>query len=652
MSDRKTDYGTVILHWLFAAGLGVAFVTGLRIATEAPDRQWLNFLDAVLPRENVWVPHMQAAIVLVALATAYAIYLFRSGLTARVRLDQVRLRGLIGKGQARLRALNAVLTWALFATVAALLVSGGLLYFGLFAGYGVAMVHWYATWALPALVTLHVLAHAGLGGVAQLVRIFRPSQLAPPPPALDAVELLTLLAEQSARLQPEAERHETHAPEARLQPEAERVETHAPEARLQPEHPAERQQPKDHPNDRPNDHPNDHPNDSWPEHPLRRRARRSTLQANPLVVALAIAITGVSLMVASDRLGVDRLIVHRIASSDAPLLDGDTSDRVWRNIRPFTLVTHHGDNFDGKGEARVDIRAVHDGTWAYFLFTWDDPTRSLKHLPLIKEADGWRLLRNGFENGDERDFNEDKFSVLFTRADVILAGDRTFHAGPQPLADKPATMTGRGLHYTIGDIGAVDVWLWKATSGGPAGWMDDGHFGPPLAPTPQQESHLAPYRGGYAPDPGNANYVDNFVARAAVDRTIVPRRLPRDPAAMKEAMGELHLDPDQGESAGSRWYMTEVESLPFTAELDAAMPVGSVIPGVILSGEFSGDRGDIRCAARWASGRWALEVARRLDTASPNDVAIESGVFMRVAAFDHSQIRHTRHVRPIRLEVE
>jgi hypothetical protein len=45
-------------------------------------------------------------------------------------------------------------------------------------------------------------------------------------------------------------------------------------------------------------------------------------------------------------------------------------------------------------------------------------------------------------------------------------------------------------------------------------------------------------------------------------------------------------------------------------------------------------------------------VARRLDTGSAVDVPIESGVFMRVAAFDHSQIRHTRHVRPIRLEVE
>ena len=605
----------MILHWLFAAGIGVAFVTGLRIATEAPGRRWLNFLDAVLPRESVWVPHMQAALVLVALTLTYAIYLFRSGLTARVRLDQIRLRGLLARGQVRLRAFNTVLTWTLFATIATLLGSGGLLYFGLFAGDDVATLHWYATWVLPVLVALHVVTHAKLGGLAQLLRIFRPAQLSPPSPRLDPVELLALLAEQSARLQPEAGRQETHAPEARLQPE----------------HPAEQ---------------------SWPTHPLRRPPRRATLQANPLVVALAVAITGVSFIVASDRLAVDRLKIHRIASSDAPLLDGDTSDRVWRNIRPFTLATHHGGNFDGRGETRIDIRAVHDGTWAYFLFTWEDPTRSLKHLPLIKEADGWHLLHNGFENGDERDFNEDKFSVLFTRSDVTIAGDRTFHASPQPIADKPATMTGRGLHYTADGSGAVDVWLWKATSGGPAGWMDDGHFGPPIPPTPQQESRLAPYRGGYAPDPGAANYSDNFVASAAADATIVPRRLPRDPVLMKEAMHDIHLDPDHSESSGARWYMNEAESLPFSSELDARMPVGTVIPGVILADEFSGDRADVRCAARWASGRWSLEVVRRLDTGSAYDVAIESGVFMRVAAFDHSQIRHTRHVRPVRLEVE
>jgi len=619
MRERRTDYGTVALHWLFVGALGVAFATGLRIATETPGRQWLNVIDAILPRANVWVPHMQAALVLVALALTYVVYLVRSGLVARVRLDRIRLRGLLGKGQVRLRALSVVLTWGLFVAIVALLASGGMLYFGLFAGYVAATVHWCATWAIPALVTMHVLVHARFGGVAQLLRIFRPARLSPPPPPLDAAELLVLLAEQSARLQPEAVREETPAAEARLQPE----------------HPAERD------------------GDAWPSHPVRRASRRrATLQANPLVVALAVALTGVSIIVAGDRLVEDRLRVHRIASADAPLLDGDTSDRVWRDIAPLTVTTLHGDNFDGKGEARIDIRAVHDGTWAYFLFTWDDPTRSLKHLPLIKQADGWHLLHDGVENGDEHDFNEDKFSALFTRVDVTIPGDRTFHASPQPLSDKPATMTGRGLHYAPAGIGAVDVWQWKATSGGPAGWMDDGHFGPPLAATPQQQAHLAPYKGGYTPDPGLANHSDNFVPGAAADRTVVPRRLPRDPAVMKEAMGDLHLDPDHGESIGSRWFMTEAESLPFSAELDARLPVGTVIPGVIMSGEFSGDRADIRCAARWASGRWSLEVARRIDTGSPYDVAIENGAFMRVAAFDHSQIRHTRHLRPVRLEVE
>ena len=45
-------------------------------------------------------------------------------------------------------------------------------------------------------------------------------------------------------------------------------------------------------------------------------------------------------------------------------------------------------------------------------------------------------------------FNEDKFSVLLTTSNVDLAGDRTFHASPHPVADAPATMTGRGLHFT------------------------------------------------------------------------------------------------------------------------------------------------------------------------------------------------------------
>ena len=84
MKRRKTDYGTIILHWLLVAGFGVAFVSGMRIATEVPERTWINFFDAVLP-QNVWVMHMQAAVVLVAVSLTYTIYVLRSGLGRRIR---------------------------------------------------------------------------------------------------------------------------------------------------------------------------------------------------------------------------------------------------------------------------------------------------------------------------------------------------------------------------------------------------------------------------------------------------------------------------------------------------------------------------------------------------------------------------------------
>ncbi len=632
MRRRKTDYGTIILHWVLVAAFGVALFSGLRIATEMPDRGWINLLDAVLPRSGVWVSHMQAAIVLVAVSLAYAIYLIRSGLSRRVALDRSRLRGLLGRRQARLGTISVILSWGFFAAMLALMASGGALYFGIYAGYTAVMVHWYATWLLLGFTALHVLTHYRLGGSSQLLRIFRPQGLPAPPAKLDAVELLTLLIEQSERLAPDTDSGSEAAFQPSLQPA--QPPGPVPPGRAESRHPAA---------------------GSYARRAGQRRTahpRNPTLQSNPFVVAAAMAITCASVVVASDWLDVDMLKIHRIAAADAPVLDGDTSDRVWRNIEPFSVMTNAGGNFDGKGETRVDIRAAHDGTWAYFLFTWQDPTRSLKQLPLIKQSDGWHLLHKGFEAGDEHEFNEDKFSVLLTTSNATLAGDRTFHPGTHPIADGPATMTGRGLHFTT-DGGYADVWEWKATSGGPTGWMDDAHFGPPLDPTPTQLANLTPYRGGFAPDPGRANYTDNFVADAnSASGLVRPLRLPTDLAATATAMGEIALDPDLGESEGARWFMTTAESAPYSVDRDRGIPAGTVIPGVIIDGDFSGDRADIRCAARWASGHWSLEVARRLDTHSRYDVPLQTGVFMRVAAFDHSQIRHTRHVRPIRLEVE
>jgi cytochrome b subunit of formate dehydrogenase len=631
---RRTDYGTIILHWLLAGATIVAFITGLRIATEAPDHEWLNKIDWVLPRAHVWTWHMPAAIVLVGVAVAYTIYVMRSGLSRRVAMDKIRLRGLFGRPQARKGSISILLHWLLFLAMLALIVSGGLLFFGVESGHLTMQIHWYATWIVPVFILLHVLTHYSIGGTSQLFRVIRPSALPPPPPKLDAVELLTMLVEQTERLE------ESEVPVRAAPPSA---PTASP-AMKRPDGIRTRGEPQGSGGGR-----------RGPGKTNSRR-RNATFQSNPFVVAIAVAITAGSAVVAADYFAEDSLTIHRIASADTPTLDGDTSDHIWRTVAPHEVMTNQGGNFDGTGESRVEIRAVHDGTWAYFLFTWDDPTRSLKQLPMVKKADGWYLMHNGYEVGDEHDYNEDKFSVLFTTLDVTLAGDRTFHASPQPMSDKPATMSGRGIHYTPGTDVYADVWQWKATNGGPTGWLDDDHFGPPAEPTPEQVSNTVPYRGGFAPDPGNANYKDNFVldteAMKLGNRGVRPLRLPKDVVAMTAAMGDISLDPNMGESENARWFLMEADSVPYSAEADARIPVGTVLPGVVLSGDYSGDRADVRCAARWASGRWALEVARKLDTGSKYDIPLKSGVYMRVSAFDHSQIRHTRHVRPIRLEVE
>jgi hypothetical protein len=172
--------------------------------------------------------------------------------------------------------------------------------------------------------------------------------------------------------------------------------------------------------------------------------------------------------------------------------------------------------------------------------------------------------------------------------------------------------------------------------------------------TPEQASNAKPYHGGVAADPGSSNYYDNFAEKPADDESdvVTPRRLPRSAAVGAQALGKIDLDPEHGEGDHARWFLTETDSVPYVREVDAQMPKGTIVPGVVVAGEYSGDRADVRCAARWASGQWALEIARRLDTGSKYDVAIKSDVLMRVAAFDHSQIQHTRHLRPIRLEVE
>jgi hypothetical protein len=118
-------------------------------------------------------------------------------------------------------------------------------------------------------------------------------------------------------------------------------------------------------------------------------------------------------------------------------------------------------------------------------------------------------------------------------------------------------------------------------------------------------------------------------------------------------LGTISFDPKASDDEGSQWWMFEDETVPYDASIDATIPVGTVIPSILITGAYSGSRADVRGAAKWQDGHWSLEVVRKLRTEDTvHDLPMESGLFMWVAVFDRTQTRHTRHVRPVELKLQ
>ncbi len=343
---------------------------------------------------------------------------------------------------------------------------------------------------------------------------------------------------------------------------------------------------------------------------------------------------------AVDQATLQPLVMAKTATP--PRLDGIADDAAWKGTAVASVETHNGQNLP-QGSIQVQVRAVHDGEHAYLLFEWPDTTRSQKHLPLEKTAEGWRVLQYDYARQDENSYYEDKFAVMLSR-DSHLAALSTSHLGPQPLEGRPGGPNGRGLHYTTDDT-LVDVWHWKSVRSGSLGQIDDNHFGPPLMPPDDPAKR---YTAGYTQDPKTAGgFTMNW--EKFDTRTVQPRWLPRSPELLQQRMAKVDLDPAVGDQG--LWWMPRDLMVPATPELDALFPVGTVMPSVIAETPFEGDRGDVSAVAQWSDGWWRMEVKRKLETGSDYDVAIAEGTFLWVSVFDHTQTRHSYHLRPLQFQI-
>jgi cytochrome b subunit of formate dehydrogenase len=372
----------------------------------------------------------------------------------------------------------------------------------------------------------------------------------------------------------------------------------------------------------------------------------------PLLIASAVGIATIAAAAGIDWTTRDTLVIPRINPNEAPKIDGLLDDAVWAKARPVQVHTQQGANLGGTGESLVEARAVHDGQKLYFAFRWEDPTRSLRRIPLIKREDGWHVLGDNVDLADVSTFYEDKFAVGISRSPTFGSGQSTY-LGTKPLADKPAPLHGLGYHYT--DPGnLMDVWQWKASRGGHLGYVDDQYFDVPREVTPAEAAGKSRYQAGYWNDPGRVFYSYNYEGEppGGFRGAVKVKRLPKDWKATVAALGKFDLNPDSIDTEDARWWMmTESETVPYSRETDATIPVGTVMPGVLIEGNYEGDRADLRGVAKWKDGHWHLELTRALKTGSKYDHDFVPGqdLYMWFNVFDHTQIRHTRHARPVRV---
>ncbi|MBL8348503.1 MAG: cytochrome b/b6 domain-containing protein [Rubrivivax sp.] len=357
-------------------------------------------------------------------------------------------------------------------------------------------------------------------------------------------------------------------------------------------------------------------------------------------LALAAGVAVAAVTVAVDSGSLTTLQVMRTTAP--PALDGDSTDAAWAAAPEVVVHTTRGNGLEG-GEVAVHVKALHDGKRAYLLFRWPDATRSQKHLPVVKTEAGWKLLHHNYFANDENEFYEDKFAVMLARSPV--AGGNTVRLGSQPLAGKPGPTHGLGLHVTS-DGTYADVWHWKSVRSGSIQQFDDNHFGPPL----EAKKGQARYTGGYTQDPHRGGGFEQNFESGGEGSLVRLKYLPRDLAAVQARMKSFNPSPeasDEGDFA-----MPRGEVVPYSAAADAQIPVGTVLPSVVYDRPFEGDRGDVSAHARWKDGWWTMEASRLLDTGSRFDQPIADGIYLWVSVFDHSQVRHTRHVRPLQIKVQ
>ena len=293
-----------------------------------------------------------------------------------------------------------------------------------------------------------------------------------------------------------------------------------------------------------------------------------------LTLALVLVLGGMYLKSAQLARAVHEQIVTATHINKAPT---GLDDTVWQSVRAVQVSFNGGGRIPGK-HAIVTTKAVYTNDSLYFLFKWNDPTRSVLYKAWKFDGEKWSHSE-GYEDRITLLLEISRINKFATKGCVM-----TCH-GPGYAPQKEWTFATK----TSAEIG--DLWDWRAAGSAPYKYAVDDYL------------TVIGYWGEYASNKKTGRRKD------AVSGGVFKNQI-------KDKSKPLYMqNPTKKPSAPGFLIMQEAVKITDYS----IFKTGDVIP-FLLPKKPTGSRFDVKASSRYADGGWTVMLYRKLDTGHDHDV--------------------------------
>jgi len=346
-----------------------------------------------------------------------------------------------------------------------------------------------------------------------------------------------------------------------------------------------------------------------------------------------VSLTSLSVVVASTMLlGTSALAADwKLESTKvAAPISLDMNDAAWAKAKeivvPMGETPYQPTGYKGMLKTTASVKSLHDDKNIYLKVQYDDPTMSTDRFPWQKQADGsWKQLKNTDQAGQENDYYEDKFAVMwnistkgFEKKGCAIACHITKDGMNNGLPD-----TSAGRKYTASAGEFLDTWHWKGVRTGLSyGKTHDQYV---------DNNTDVKVSGGWGrkDDEATGGSYKNNINEAKT--------------------GPAFMNKDIKDNASGS--IKDENKVPFVDTFKA----GDKVPGVVVT-DYTGSGGDVLTSSVWKDGKWTLVFKRALVTTYPKSAEqdvqfsdLTKKYYLAIAAFDNSQINHVYHDGSIEL---